>query len=285
MIQVGTTGRSAGEIDSRPPFGNARQKLCRFSDSPRSLSNNRSRQGDARRKRGRESISPGCRLALRVVQRAKSTPDPLLATPAGRYAGSRTVFLGLVQEPAAARGCSPRKGSGVDFAMMQFGTTGRSAGEIDSRPPFGNARQKLCRFSDSPRSLSNNRPRQGDARRKRGRESISPGCRLALRVVQRAKSTPDPLLETPAKSCAGSRTVSQRVASGLQSSRMNQAARSARDARPRRLGRAAVGIASWFPPSRSRNRPLDAKIATSRARQELKSRSWRSPLRTIQDKP
>ena len=79
-----------------------------------------------------------------------------------------------VQQPAAARGCSPRKGSGVDFAMIQVGTTRRSASEIDSRPPFGNARQKLCRFSDSPRSLSNNRSRQGDARRKRGRESISP---------------------------------------------------------------------------------------------------------------
>ena len=36
----------------------------------------------------------------------------------------------------AERGRRCQRGSGVDFAMMPVGTTGRSAGEIDSRPLF-----------------------------------------------------------------------------------------------------------------------------------------------------
>ena len=49
-----------------------------------SLSWNRPRPVEARRERGRESISPAERYVVRTGIMAKSTPDPLLATPAGR---------------------------------------------------------------------------------------------------------------------------------------------------------------------------------------------------------
>ena len=114
-----SANRHHGEIDSRPPFGNARRKICRFSDS-------------------------------------------LLARRASEGVG---------------RWRAAKRGRGVDFARRTTRSTNRHHGEIDSRPPFGNARRKICRFSDS---LLARRASEGVGRwraAKRGRESISPAER------------------------------------------------------------------------------------------------------------
>ena len=67
------------------PFGNARRKIMPvLGEAPMNLSKNRPRRGDARRERGRESISPAERPVVPTGVMAKSTPDPLLAMPAGR---------------------------------------------------------------------------------------------------------------------------------------------------------------------------------------------------------
>ena len=97
------------------------------------------------RKRGRRTCGCSANRTRSIVAAASSRRVPSKSSRP-RQADSLASASGSW---AGGKGCSPRKGSGVDFAMMQVGTTGRSAGEIDSRPPFGNARRKLSRFSDS----------------------------------------------------------------------------------------------------------------------------------------
>ena len=57
-------------------------------------------------------------------------PTPSLA----RRASVRLPPSETVREPAYLPAGVAKRGSGVDFAMTPVGTTGRSAGEIDSRP-------------------------------------------------------------------------------------------------------------------------------------------------------
>ena len=109
-------------------------------------------------KGGRESISPGCRLALRVVQRAKSTPDPFSRRASPRRGRFLDSLLGACRRAGTSSGRRCQRGSGVDFARMPVGTTGRSAGEIDSRPLFAaSIPSPRPVLGQPPRSQSENR--------------------------------------------------------------------------------------------------------------------------------